>query len=102
MVGADGARFYQEGNSLAGAPQLTAEVFRRAEALGLGAFTAEKGTFVYDDHIPLLLAGIPSVNLIGLPYPSWHTLEDTPDKCSADTLRQVGTLVADLLYNFSF
>ncbi len=102
MVGADGAKFYQEGNSLAGATEFTTEIFRRAEALGLDAFTAEKGTFIYDDHIPLLLAGIPAVDLIGVPYPHWHTLGDTPDKCSTDTLREVGTLVADLLYNFSF
>ncbi len=30
------------------------------------------------------------------------TLGDTPDKCSVETLRQVGTLAADVLYNFSF
>jgi hypothetical protein len=102
MVGAADAEILQEGNSLAGAPELTAEIFRRARTLELGAFSERKGEFVYDDHIPLLLAGIPSVDLIDFPYTHWHTLRDTPDKCSVETLRQVGTLVADLLYNFSF
>jgi len=60
------------------------------------------GESIYDDHIPLLLAGIPTVNLIGWPYPYWHTLEDTPDKCSLETLRQVGAVTADMVYNFSF
>lgn len=102
MVGAEDAEILQEGNSLAGAPELTAAIFRRARTLELGIFAERQGQFVYDDHIPLLLAGIPSVDLIDFPYTHWHTLEDTPDKCSVETLRQVGTLAADILYNFSF
>jgi len=102
MVGAKDAEILQEGNSLAGAPDLAMEIFRRAQSLGLDVFAARQGQFVYDDHIPLLLAGIPSVDLIHFPYAYWHTLEDTPDKCSVETLRQVGTLAADILYNFSF
>ncbi len=102
MVGAADARIYQEANSLAKEPQLTAELFRRAEDLGLDVFVARRGQPVYDDHIPLLLAGIAMVDLIEFPYEYWHTLEDTPDKCSRETLRQVGVLVTDFLYNFSF
>jgi glutaminyl-peptide cyclotransferase len=102
MVGATDARILQEGNSLGGAPELTEEIFRRAQTLGLDVFVARKGDSVYDDHIPLLLAGIPAVNLIGFPYTYWHTLQDTPDNCSKETLRQAGVLAADILYNFSF
>jgi glutaminyl-peptide cyclotransferase len=102
MVCAADAEFLPEGNSRAGAPDLTAEVYRRARTLGLGVFHDGQGQFVYDDHIPLLLAGIPSVDIIDFPYTYWHTLEDAPDKCSVETLRQVGVLVADILYNFSF
>lgn len=102
MVGAADCRILQEGNSLGGAPELTREVFRRAEALDLPVFVNRVGDSIYDDHIPLLMAGIPAIDLIGWPYEHWHTLEDTPDKCSAETLRQVGVLVADIIYNFSF
>jgi hypothetical protein len=102
MIGSANAQIYQEGNSLAMAPELTLELFRRAEALGLGVFVAKRGQPVYDDHIPLLQAGIPMVDLIEFPYAYWHTLEDTPDKCSQETLRQVGVLLVDFLYNFSF
>lgn len=101
LVGAADGRIRKEGNSMGGAPELTEEVFRRAETLGLDVFVARKGDSIYDDHIPLLLAGIPAVDLIGFPYAHWHTLGDTPDKCSQETLRQVGILVADILYNFS-
>jgi hypothetical protein len=32
--------------------------------------------------------------LIQVPFPSyWHTLEDTPDKCSAESLEKVGEVI---------
>lgn len=98
MVGETGARIPQEGYSLAQAPAWTAQVFARAEALGLDVFEPVPGRAVYDDHVPFLLAGIPAVDLIDFDYPHWHTSEDTPDKCSAVTLGQVGRLVVDLVY----
>lgn len=49
---------------------------------------------IIDDHRPFLDAGIPAVDLIQVPFPSyWHTLEDTPDKCSADSLEIVGEVI---------
>jgi hypothetical protein len=102
MVGAKDARIRQEGYSLQHAARLTEELFRRAGALGLDVFVSEPSQPIYDDHVPLLQAGIPSVDLIGLPYPHWHTLGDTPDKCSAETLRQVGSLLTDFIYDFSY
>ncbi|MFQ5511744.1 MAG: M28 family peptidase [Candidatus Krumholzibacteriia bacterium] len=101
MVGARGATILQEGNSLDYAPALTTRLFERAAALGLDVFVARRGQSVFDDHVPLLQAGIPTVDLIGLPYAHWHTLRDTPDKCSRETLRQVGVLLVDLLYNYA-
>ncbi len=49
--------------------------------------------WILDDHIPLNEAGIPTVNIIDFDYPYWHTLADTPDKCSPQTLRIVGQTV---------
>ncbi|MFX1560694.1 MAG: M28 family peptidase, partial [Promethearchaeota archaeon] len=49
---------------------------------------------IIDDHKPFLDSGIPAVDLIQVPFPSyWHTLQDTPDKCSADSLEIVGEVV---------
>ena len=49
---------------------------------------------IIDDHRPFLDAGIPAVDLIQVPFPSyWHTLEDTPDKCSPDSLEVVGAVI---------
>jgi len=98
LVGETGARIPQEGYSLAHAPAWTRLVFDRAADLGLGVFEPVPGPAVYDDHVPFLLAGIPAVNLIDFEYPQWHTLADTPDRCSPATLEQVGRLVTDLVY----
>jgi Zn-dependent M28 family amino/carboxypeptidase len=100
MVGARDARIGQEGNSLELAPDLTRRIFERAAELGLDVFESRKAGAVYDDHVPLLQAGIPAVDLIGQPYPHWHRLSDTPDKCSVDTLRAVGRLMVDFLFDF--
>jgi len=53
---------------------------------------------IIDDHIPLIERGIPAVDLIDFDYPSWHTIADTPDKCSAESLGKIGRLVMNLLY----
>jgi len=102
MVGAKDARIRQEGYSLDHARDLTRALYRRAARLGLSVFVPARGPNIYDDQVPLIKAGIPTVDLIGWPYRYWHTMGDTPDKCSRETLRQVGVLVADFLYHFPF
>lgn len=47
---------------------------------------------------PVLSAGIPCIDLIDLDYPYWHTIQDTPDKCSASSLGEIGRLLVDLIY----
>jgi hypothetical protein len=98
MVGAEGLVISMEGNSLRHAPELTQRVFSMAATLGLSAFVPVPGRPIMDDHVPFLRAGIPAVDLIDLDYRWWHTLEDTPDKCSADSLAQVGELICALLF----
>jgi hypothetical protein len=52
---------------------------------------------VVDDHIPLNDAGIPTIDLIDFDYAPWHTLDDTPDRCSQESLRIVGSVLAELV-----
>jgi len=54
---------------------------------------------VYDDHIPFIELGIPAAVLIDMDYEWWHTIKDTPDKCSAESLAEVGRVVLRLLYS---
>jgi Zn-dependent M28 family amino/carboxypeptidase len=67
-------------------------------AAGLGysnAFLNSYGSSILDDHRPFLDVGIPSLDIIQHnPFPwYWHTLEDTPDKCSATSLEMVGQVI---------
>ena len=76
----------------------TEHLFDLAEELELDHFISEIGDAVYDDHIHLIKAGIPTCDLIDFEYPVWHTLADTPSQCSPESLRQVGTLLRYIVY----
>lgn len=81
-------------------PALAGAIWQTAAELGHPAFTTELGVQIIDDHTPFLALGVPAVDIIDFEYPSWHKLEDTLDKVSADSLAQVGeTLRAWLLAN---
>ena len=62
------------------------------------------GDIIYDDHVPLWEeAGIPAIDIIDFNYPNkysnfWHTHEDIPIHCSAESLYQVGTLIINYVY----
>lgn len=71
-------------------------VWSVAEELGYNdTFLDSPGGSILDDHRPFLNAGIPSLDIIQhAPFPwYWHTLEDTPDKCSAESLEIVGKVI---------
>ena len=80
------------------APVYVKKIWGRAAELGLVAFKETDGPAVIDDHLNLLKAGIPAVDIIDFNYPYWHTLEDTPDKCSPESLGTVGKLLVSLIY----
>jgi Zn-dependent M28 family amino/carboxypeptidase len=88
MVGDADLNLYLEKNS---DPQLQGEIWRTALTLGHGdAFIAQTKYSMLDDHTPFLDAGMPAVDIIDFDYPYWHTIEDTPDKVSAESLQAVG------------
>ncbi len=93
----ENARLAVEGYSWRLAPQLVNEVWRAAEAVGAKSFKVERGfdrgAEVLDDHIPLNQAGIPAIDVIDFDYKDWHRLSDTPDKCSARQLAEVGKVL---------
>jgi Zn-dependent M28 family amino/carboxypeptidase len=53
------------------------------------------GWALTDDHIPFLQAGIPAADIIDFDYTYWHTLADTPDKCSPTSLEAVGRVIEE-------
>ena len=59
---------------------------------------------ILDDHQPFLDAGFPAIDLIDFEYGSapglrdyWHTDADTVDKLSAESLRDVGAIVLQMV-----
>jgi Zn-dependent M28 family amino/carboxypeptidase len=98
MVGDSGLAIYQEQYSMQYAGDVVRKVFSRAQKLGLAAFVPGVRHAVIDDHLPLLEAGLPVIDLIDFDFPQWHTLGDRPEVCSPKSLDQVGTLLLSLIY----
>lgn len=97
MVGDRNLNIHVERNSQARYPDVVAKVWNAADALDLPGFHRTPKYAIQDDHIPLMDAGMPVIDIIDFDYPPWHTLGDTPDKCSAESLQQVGDLVVYLI-----
>lgn len=85
------------------APDLVRQVWDIARELGYFQFKPHLGTPVYDDHIPFIERYYEAIDIIDFEYPNadenfWHTHEDTPDKCSAESLEAVGNTVLTWVY----
>ena len=91
MIGDADLNVYREKNS---DTALNDMLFGLAEKLGFSKqfINAEKYA-MYDDHIPFIEQGIPAADLIDFDYPWWHTLNDTADKLSEESLQTVYKLL---------
>src|SRR5579885_945838 len=91
MIGDADLHILKDSNST---PWLRDLVWSVAAKLGDSRYFDGPPNSIEDDHIPLVQAGVPSVDLIDLDYgPNgsyWHTAQDTVDKLSAQTLQAVG------------
>ncbi|MDD3642746.1 MAG: M28 family peptidase, partial [Candidatus Krumholzibacteria bacterium] len=99
MIGDRDLDIPMESYSLAAAPALLGELYDIASGLGYAQFRRERGPAIIDDHLPLIRAGLPAVDLIDFDYPWWHTLDDTPDKCSPRSLEAVGRVLVEYLWS---
>jgi glutaminyl-peptide cyclotransferase len=103
MVGDANLELPKEMNSIRYAPDVVNTVWNTAGRLGITQFTDQAGDEILDDHIPLNEAGIPTIDIIDFAYPDashryWHTQNDTPDHCSAESLGAVGTVVTHVIF----
>lgn len=103
MVGDAALELPQEGNSLRFAGDVVDLVWQTAESLGYTQFIREPGDEVYDDHVPLNRVGIKTIDIIDFNYPDhtnryWHTHQDIPEHCSAQSLQAVGSVLAHVIY----
>ena len=95
MVGDADLRILKEKNSLLSAPAIVERVWNAAGRVRSEAIADERGGLVHDDHTAFLEKGIPVILLIDFRYQWFHTTADTPDKCSARSLGEVGRAVME-------
>jgi hypothetical protein len=79
--------------SVDNAEKLVEQVWGVAKNVGAKSFKFENGYEIQDDHLALLRAGIPAIDLIDFDYKHWHKLTDTPDKISGDQMAEVSKVI---------
>jgi len=101
MIGDADLSLYYEENSIKYAINVTKDLWKIAAELNLKEFKPKVLHSVRDDHIPLNeIAKIPTCDIIDLDYYDrikkrlnyWHTTQDTPDKCSGESICKVASV----------
>jgi len=99
MIGEKDVEIGMEYFSYHNSPTLVKEVWEHAKEQGFDQFKRKIGAYVYDDHSPLIAAGFNAIVIIDFDYPYWHTMADTPDKCSPESLNTVGQTLIGIIYS---
>lgn len=102
LVSENDLRIPYELNSFTYGRLVLDKIYASAERVKAMSFVREPGVAVMDDHIPFLEKGVPVVDLIDFDYKYWHTMQDTPDKCSPFSMGEVGRTLMDVLRNENF
>jgi len=76
---------------------LTDIIWAAAQKQQLSSYFRPDRVQIEDDHLPFMDAGVPSVDVIDLEYPAWHTAGDTLDAVSARSLQVVGDAIVAAL-----
>jgi Zn-dependent M28 family amino/carboxypeptidase len=89
-----------EQSGLRSAPAEVRKFWEIGMKIAPGAFERQAAPYsIEDDHTAFQAAGIPSFVVIDFEYePFYNTTEDTPDKCSAQSLEAVGRTLLRYLY----
>jgi len=107
MVGDRQLEIQKEPYSVQYAADVVDLVWSAAMDLNVYQFTSAVQRAVLDDHLPLNEVGIKTIDLIDFNYPDasnryWHTTNDTPDKCSPESLEAVGKVLIYVIYRKPF
>ena len=104
MVADTEQHFLMEQFSLMQAPNIVEEIWTLANDLGYFQFEKKIGHAIMDDHYYLYKhAQIPAIDIIDFDYPNkeinyWHTINDTPDNCSSQSLKTIGIVMTHYIY----
>lgn len=107
MIGDKNLELYYEKNSMGDKDglRLMRSIWAVAKEMGRDEFKSKKRHKLRDDHIPLInIARIPTIDIIDFDYPTkesknqyWHTMQDVPENCSAESLDAVGSVLLEWL-----
>lgn len=107
MVGAKDAVFGKEQYSREYAPNIVRNVWETAERIGYGNLFVNRNIGpITDDHFYINeISRIPTIDIIDYQddrekgfFDYWHTIDDTIDKLSKETLKGVGQTVLTVVY----
>lgn len=108
MVGAKGATFYKEGESMSFAPSVVNKVWSMGQKTGFAKYFVNDYTGpIIDDHAFVnRIAGIPMIDIIHYNETNdsqffgdyWHTHDDNMDAIDKETLNAVGQTLLEVLY----
>jgi len=96
MIGDKELELTSEVNSMEAAPKLWKKITEYCILSHIPISPVQNA--LLDDHVPLLERGIQTVDIIDFKYPYWHTVSDTSDKCSPESLGKIGELVLKVIY----
>ncbi|MEW5994310.1 MAG: M28 family peptidase [Candidatus Zixiibacteriota bacterium] len=99
MVGDAEQKIYRDHYSETYCKYVNDAIWQAAAKLGIDTFQDSVRHAIIDDHHSLISSGVAAVVIIDMQYPYWHTEFDTPDKCSARSLANVGRVLAELIYD---
>jgi len=98
LIGDADLEIKREFNSYVNCMELQNIVWKIAGEVDAWQFTNRMTLPITDDHLSLINVGIEAIDIIDFEYKYWHTMEDTPDKCSMESLDAVGRVLVELIY----
>lgn len=101
MIGDTSLNIKPEKNSETVAPGIYDALLELQDMLGLQGFTTAGQNSILDDHLAFIEQGVKVYDVIDFDYPEWHTLQDTVEQCSAESLRVVGLCTCNLVLNYA-
>jgi len=102
MIGHRDLRIYRDGRSTECCGRLVDRIFRLGRRIAPGVYDDRGLIEIYDDHVPFIEMGIPTVVLAGYGYDEWHTVSDLPEICDPKSLESVGNLLLEMIYEAGF
>ena len=98
MIGDKDLQIFQEGHSATFFPNFVDSIWSIGMKVAPTVFIPAIKYYIIDDHYSLIKYGIRSIDIIDFDYPYWDSKDDTPDKCSKESLETIFQFVLQIVY----